>query len=254
MESSNFKEQHVLVTGGTRGIGLEVSKLFAKAGAQVLLVYRNNESRAKEALTTLPNQGHQIIKCDVAHPQDVARLFEEIQTRLGQIDIVVNNAGIGFHHPIDNSNYEEWQRGWNEILATNLVGPSNVCYQAAQMMIKQGRGKIINVSSRGAFRGEPDQPAYGASKAGLNSMTQSLAHKLAPHGIFVGAVAPGFVATEMAYDRLQGASGAAIKSQSPMNRVATPEEVAQAVLLMASSNQWMTGGIFDVNGASYFRT
>ena len=121
-------------------------------------------------------------------------------------------------------------------------------------MIDQGHGKIINVSSRGAFRGEPMMPAYGASKAGLNSMTQSLAFALSKYNIFVGAVAPGFVETDMSRPRLQGEVGASIKNQSPMNRVAQPEEVAQAVLLMAQSNQWMTGGIFDVNGASYFRT
>ena len=142
----------------------------------------------------------------------------------------------------------------NEILAANLIAPANIAWHASQHMIRQGHGRIINVTSRGAFRGEPDQPAYGASKAGLNSLTQSLAHKLSGYGIFVGAVAPGFVETDMAYDRLQGESGKMIRGQSPMNRVAKPEEVAQAVLLMAHANIWMTGSIFDVNGASYFRT
>lgn len=254
LDSDQFRDKVVLVTGGTRGIGLEISKLFAIKKARVILVYKNNGVRANEAKEALKGEGHTVIQCDISDPGQVAMLFERSMTLYGKINVVVNNAGIGFHHPIDDSSYDEWQRGWNDILGTNIVGPSNVCYQAAQVMIQQGSGHMINVSSRGAFRGEPDQPAYGASKAALNSLTQSLAHRLARYGIFVGAVAPGFVETEMAYDRLQGEPGNKIKSQSPMNRVAKPVEVAEAVLLMAASNQWMTGGIFDVNGASYFRT
>ena len=244
----------VLVTGGSRGIGKEISSLFAEKGARIIVVYRSNQTQANATLVNLSGQGHTLFQCDVSRPDEVQLLFEQVMKTYGKVDIVINNAGIGFHHPVDQSSYDQWREGWQQILGINLLGPANVCYQAAQIMIQQGHGRLINVSSRGAFRGEPDQPAYGASKAGLNSLTQSLAHKLAPYGIFVGAVAPGFVETDMAYDRLQGEPGQRIKAQSPMNRVAKPEEVAQAVYLMACSNQWMTGGIFDVNGASYFRT
>jgi len=250
----SFEHKVVLVTGGSRGIGLEVSKLFAKAGAKIIIVYRANDIKAHEAIESLSGVNHLTLQCDVSDAGQVAQLFEQVHATYGQIDIVVNNAGMGYHHPIDQSSYADWQQGWNTILGTNLIGPSNICYQAAQIMIRQGSGKIINVSSRGAFRGEPEQPAYGASKAGLNSLTQSLAQRLAPYGIFVGAVAPGFVETEMAHDRLQGEPGDRIKSQSPMNRVAQPAEVAQSVLLMAAANDWMTGGIWDINGASYLRT
>jgi len=249
----NFAGKHVLVTGGSRGIGLEISKAFAKAGAKVIMVYRSNVSRAEESIQQLEGASHTHISCDVSDASQVAQLFDQIRGGYGSIDIVVNNAGIGFHHPIDESSYEQWQMGWGQILGTNLIGPANVSYQAAQMMIKQGSGRIINISSRGAYRGEPEQPAYGASKAGLNALTQSLSQRLAPYGIFVGALAPGFVETELAHDRLQGLPGDRIKSQSPMNRVAQPEEVAQATLLMAAANTWMTGGIWDINGASYLR-
>ncbi len=122
-------------------------------------------------------------------------------------------------------------------------------------MKDHGGGRIINISSRGAFRGEPTKPAYGASKAGLNSLTQSLAVALAPHKIYVGAVAPGFVDTELAADRLNSPEGEAIRAQSPFNRVATPEEVAHAVYFLASEGaEFSTGTIIDVNGASYLRT
>ena len=122
-------------------------------------------------------------------------------------------------------------------------------------MIEQGNGRIVNVSSRGAFRGEPTGPAYGASKAGLNSMGQSLAKYLAPYNIFVGTVAPGFVETDMAKDFLDGPQGDAVRNQSPLKRVARPEEVAYTILFLASAGaEFLTGCIVDVNGASYLRT
>lgn len=122
-------------------------------------------------------------------------------------------------------------------------------------MIDQGGGRIVNISSRGAFRGEPEQPAYGASKAGLNAMRQSLAQKLAPHNIFVGGVAPGFVETDMAAARFASPEGVEIRQQSPLGRVAQPEDVAYAVLFLASpSAEFTTGTIIDVNGASYLRS
>jgi NAD(P)-dependent dehydrogenase (short-subunit alcohol dehydrogenase family) len=122
-------------------------------------------------------------------------------------------------------------------------------------MIEQGGGRIVNVSSRGAFRGEPLGPAYGASKAALNSLSQSLAKYLAPHNITVSVVAPGFVQTDMALGKLTGVQGDEIRRQSPFNRVARPEEVAYAVLFLASEGaEFMTGAILDVNGASYLRT
>jgi len=155
---------------------------------------------------------------------------------------------------VDEVSYAEWQEAFEEIIQTNLIAASNMSFQAAQHMIKNGSGKIINISSRGAFRGEPLMPAYGASKAGLNALTQSMAQSLADKGIYVGAIAPGFVETEMSRPRLQGETGKAIAAQSPMNRVATPEEVAEATCLMAMGNMWMTGTIIDVNGSSYLRS
>ena len=251
---NRIRNKVVLVTGGTRGIGLAISQLFAREGAKVAAIYRSNDQRAKKALLSLKGHGHRIIKSDLSDAKNIASVFDEVENLFGRLDILVNNAGIGFHHPIDTSKFEEWQEGWQKILDTNLLAPANMCFYATNIMLRQKRGRIINITSRGAFRGEPEQPAYGASKAGLNSLTQSLAYRLAEHNIFVGAIAPGFVETDMAHDRLQGKGGKAIRSQSPMNRVAHPKEVAEAVLLMAKANMWMTGGIFDVNGASYFRT
>ena len=127
--------------------------------------------------------------------------------------------------------------------------------QLAQVLrLAGGGGRIVNITSRGAYRGEPIKPAYGASKAGLTSLSQSLAVALAPHKIFVGAVAPGFVNTELTADRLASAEGAEIKAQSGFNRVAEPKEVAHAVLFLASEGaEFSTGTVIDVNGASYLR-
>jgi len=128
-------------------------------------------------------------------------------------------------------------------------------FWAAKRMAARRGGRMINISSRGAFRGEPDTPAYGASKAGLNALSQSLAAALAPQGIFVAVVAPGYVETDMTAKALRGPEGDAIRAQSPLRRVATVEEIARVVLFLATdAPEFMTGAIVDVNGASYLRT
>jgi NAD(P)-dependent dehydrogenase (short-subunit alcohol dehydrogenase family) len=158
-------------------------------------------------------------------------------------------------HPIADVDFDDWQDAWQSTINTNLIGPANICYHAAKHMIKQGGGKIINISSRGANRGEPVAPAYGASKAGLNSMSQSLAVALAPYNIFVGVVAPGWVDTDMTSEFLSGEEGDAIRKQSPLGRVATSEEIAQAVLMLSMDGmEYATGTILDINGASYLRS
>ncbi|MEL6123358.1 MAG: SDR family oxidoreductase [Bacteroidota bacterium] len=241
-----------IVTGGTRGIGAAISTALAENEMEVIMVYRTDLSAARKLLSELPGSGHEIYQCDLSSPQEIGRLFEQITRQRDHIDLVVNNAGIGYHHPIDEVNYQSWQEAWKDILATNLIAPSNVCWQAAQIMKSQNSGHIINIGSRGGYRGEPLMPAYGASKAGLHSMTQSLARYLAPHNVFVGGIAPGFVETDMSRARLEGKVGERIKGQSPMNRVAQPEEIAHAVLQMSESSMWMTGNVWDLNGASYF--
>lgn len=247
--------RRVLVTGASRGIGRAIAHDFAAQGAIVAIGYRSNQSAAEDTLSSLSGQGHILVQADVASTDDARFMVEAAVAEFGGIDIVVNNAGIFLEHKVADVAADEWQKAWSETLAANLVGPANVCHAAAQHMIRQGSGRIINVSSRGAFRGEPDAPAYGASKAGLNSMSQSLAVALAPHGIFVGVVAPGFVETDMAASSLSGEGGDAIRGQSPLGRVGRPEEIAKAVLFLASEGiDFATGAIIDVNGASYLRS
>jgi NAD(P)-dependent dehydrogenase (short-subunit alcohol dehydrogenase family) len=157
-------------------------------------------------------------------------------------------------HPVFGTDYDVWQLTWRHTFDVNLFGAANAAWAAAQHMRERG-GRIVNVSSRGAFRGEPRQPAYGASKAALNAMGQSLAVALAPYGIAVASVAPGFIATDMTNEHLKAERGAAIRAQSPFDRVARPEEVAAAVHWLASPEaEWASGTIVDLNGASYLRT
>lgn len=244
-----------MITGGSRGIGRAIAQAFAEAGARVAVNFQQNKAAATETVEQLPGEGHFAIRADIGHPDAVRWMIDAVVGEFGQLDIVVNNAGIFSSHPIDEVSYEDWQAAWEETLRVNLTGPANVCYCAARHMIEQGHGRIINISSRGAFRGEPEFPAYGASKAGLNALSQSLARKLAPHGIYVFVIAPGFVETDMTEEVLNGPEGTSIRNQSPTGRVARPEEVAHAALFFATEQAaFSTGAILDVNGASYLRS
>lgn len=251
----DFSGKFVFVTGGSRGIGRAVATAFATSGARVAINYLSNTDAAEKTLASLDGGPHLMVQGDVSDPESVRHMIETVTEDFGALDIVVNNAGIYVYHRLEEVVYDDWQQAWHEVLSTNLVGPANVAYCAARYMIEHGGGRIVNVSSRGAFRGEPEGPAYGASKAGLNAMSQSLAQRLAPHGVFVGVVAPGFVDTDLAARVLDGPNGDAIRAQSPLGRVAKPEEVAHAVLFLASEgSEFSTGTIIDVNGASYLRS
>jgi NAD(P)-dependent dehydrogenase (short-subunit alcohol dehydrogenase family) len=196
---------------------------------------------------------------DLADPEATAGIVEAVVKRGGGLDVLVNNAALGASwetaHPVPEVSYMDWQRAWRGVVEVNLVGAANLSYCASRQMIKQGRGgRIVNVGSRGAYRGEPEHPAYGATKAGLHALGQSLAVSLAPYGIAVSSVAPGFVRTERQDAILAGQRGDAIRMQSPFGRVAEPSEVASAVLYLASADAlWASGAVLDLNGASYLR-
>jgi 3-oxoacyl-[acyl-carrier protein] reductase len=245
----------VLVTGASRGIGRAVAEAFAAAGDRIAIHHRASADLAAEVLARLPGTGHVVVQADLADAGAVREMVDAAAAHLGGIDVLVNNAANFNAHPITEVSYEQWQEAWRDTIGVNLIGTANVTWCAVRHMIAGGGGRIVNVSSRGAFRGEPRQPAYGASKAGLNALGQSLAVALGPHNITVAGVAPGFVETDMAAAHLQGARGDAIREQSPFGRVARPDEIAAAVLYLASPQaEWATGAILDLNGASYLRT
>lgn len=244
-----------LVTGASRGIGRAVALRLAARGDRIAVHYRAHRDAAESTLAALAGGPHRAFAADVADPQACRRLVAEVVETMGGLDVLVNNAGIYDLHPALTTTFEQWQASWNDTIATNLMGPAHLMYDAARHMVSHGGGCIVNVSSRGAFRGEPESPAYGAAKAGLNSLSQSMAKYLAPHGVFVGVVAPGFVETDMGAPFLEGDLGAEIKSQSPLNRAADPDEIARAVeFLTGDGIGYLTGCIIDANGASYLRT
>ncbi len=247
----------ILVTGSSRGIGRAIAAAFAGAGDRVAVHHRDNAAMAARVVAGLPGDGHVVVGADIADPAAVKAMVDEAADLLGGLDVLVNNAASygRVAHPVVEVGYEQWQQVWRDTIDLNLIGTANVTWCAVQHMIAAGGGRIVNVSSRGAFRGEPGQPAYGASKAGLNALGQSLAVALAPHNITVAAVAPGFVETDMAASHLRGETGAAIRAQSPFGRVGRPAEIAAAVLFLASPEaEWASGAILDLNGASYLRT
>lgn len=259
--SGRFTDRRVLVTGGSGGIGGEICRRFAAEGARVFVHYSGSEgagseNRAQRCLDDLSGSGHHTVQADLLDGQQVKAAVDFVAQTAGGIDVLVNNAGIFERHAPAATSYDDWQEAWRRTIGINLVGAANACHRAAHHMIRQGTGgRIVNISSRGAFRGEPENPAYGASKAGLNALSQSLAVALAPHGIYVYAVAPGFVETAMARPYLTPETIDGIRNQSPLRRVAKVQDVAYWVLAMADDEaEFATGAIVDVNGASYLRT
>jgi len=245
----------VLVTGGSGGIGRAVAQAFAAAGDRIAVHYATSRQAAADTVAALPGTGHLSVQADLADAGEVAVAVGAAAEALGGLDVLVNNAGLFTAHPPLTTSYADWQEAWSRTLAVNLMGAANATFCAVPHLIAGGGGAIVNVSSRGAFRGEPDCPAYGASKAGLNAFGQSMAVALAPHGVAVATVAPGFVDTEMARETLDGPGGEGVRAQSPFGRVARADEVAAAVLWLASPGaRFASGTIIDVNGASYLRS
>ncbi|MDH3763333.1 MAG: SDR family oxidoreductase [Gammaproteobacteria bacterium] len=245
----------ILITGASGGIGRAAAIECASKGARVGVHYNGNRERAEATLAALPGDGHQLFQCDIADPEAAQQLIERADRAFDGLDVLVNNAGISQRHKFEDIDYATWQDSWRRIVDTNLTAAGNLCFCAGKKMIARGGGRIVNVSSRGAFRGEPLMPWYGASKAGMNAMGQSLAQALGPKGVFVYTVAPGFVQTEMAAAVLASPEGEQIRNQSTIGRVAQPEELGKTIAFLAlEAPEFMTGCIVDVNGASYLRS
>lgn len=244
-----------LVTGAATGIGKACAERLAEDGFGIAANYRSKKDEIERVIVGLKPGEHFLLHGDITDPDVPPMLIESVVEKFGRLDVLVNAAGTFAEHDIATIGYKEWLEAIKINLGTNLEAAMNMSFCAAQQMMKQGSGRIINITSRGAFRGEPDAPAYGASKAGLNSVSQSLAKALAPKGISVFAIAPGWVDTPLASPYLESDAGDSIRAQSPLNRVGMPAEIADLVSYLSNGKtEYMTGAIIDMNGASYLRT
>ncbi|HEY3748884.1 MAG TPA: SDR family oxidoreductase [Pseudonocardiaceae bacterium] len=246
------------MTGGSRGIGAAICRRLAAQGDRIAIHCRSTVAAADRLRSELDGTGHIIVAADLEDTDSISPLVDTVVADLGGIDVLVHNAGIFVNHPVVTTSFDEWITSWRQVLDVNLISGAALAHRVVDHLVHRPEGpeggRIVVVGSRGAYRGEPNAVAYGASKAGLHSMAQSLAVSLAPHGITVAAVAPGFIRSDLSDGVLAGPTGDAIRAQSPFGRVGEPDEVAAAVAWLASPDaKWATGTVIDVNGASYLR-
>ena len=242
----DLRGRRVLVTGASRGIGRETAVRMGLAGAHVGVNFFRGEAEANEVVGEIGDAV--ALRADVADPAQVEAMFEQF----GPVDVLVNNAATFEMNPFDGADYAAWQRGWRRTFELNVFGAANAAFLAMRSMRQHGGGKIINVASRAAFRGETEFADYGASKAALVNLTRSIARGCAKDNIVASCVAPGFIETEMARAELD-AHYDEIVSQIPLRRVGTPGDVAAVILFLASSHaDYLNGVTIDVNGGSWF--
>ena len=239
-----------IVTGASGGIGQTIAKSLADAGASVVLGYWQNETGARIAQASC-GKNAMTVQADVSIPRECARLVDAAIQKHGKVDVLVNNAAIALKDSFEIP-YETWQEQWRTTLGANLMSAINLTYTCVQHMRKQGAGKIINIASRSAFRGETEYIAYAASKAAMINFTRCVARTLARDNIRAYAVAPGFIEAGMAIEEIEE-HGDEIRSQIPSGRIGTAQDVANVVLFLASHfADYLTGSTIDVNGGSYF--
>jgi NAD(P)-dependent dehydrogenase (short-subunit alcohol dehydrogenase family) len=249
MASISLGGKSCLITGASRGIGRAIATLLSEAGGNVAIGFHGDHRGASETQKTCGGSTI-VVQGDVSKPEDCKRMVYAANDRFGSVDIIVNNAAISQRDSFSMS-YEAWVTHWNRTLAVNLMSAVNIAFCAVELMKRTGGGKIINVSSRSAFRGETEFAAYAASKAAIVNFTRSLARSLAGENIRAYAVAPGFINTGMGMEEI-ASRGDAIRAEIPSGKIGTPDDVANVVLFLASDlSNYITGSTIDVNGGSY---
>jgi 3-oxoacyl-[acyl-carrier protein] reductase len=232
-----------LVTGGSRGIGLAIAEALAAAGARVAVLARDG-GRAGAVAAELPGEGHGGFACDVADPAQVARALGEVESAIGPVDVLVNNAGVTRDNLLMRMKDEEW----DEVIDINLKGAFNMSRAVAKGMMKRRDGVIVNVSSVVGLTGNAGQANYAASKSGLHGLTRSVARELASRGVRCNAIAPGYIRTDMTAE-LSEQQTDSLRSAIPMGRLGDPEDIAGVVRFLAGPHaRYITGQVLAVDG------
>jgi NAD(P)-dependent dehydrogenase (short-subunit alcohol dehydrogenase family) len=242
----------ILITGASRGIGREAALRMGEAGAHVAVNYARSGEQAQEVVAHIGAERAFAVQADVSDPAQVQTMIDATLDRFGRIDVLVNNAGWHEHNHFDGDDYAAWQQGWQKTFALNLFGAANAAFLAMRSMRKNGGGRIINVASRSAWRGETEFADYGASKAGMVNLTRSIARACAKDDIIASCVTPGFVETDISRDEIERHHDE-IVAQIPLRRVGTVGDVAAVIVFLASpQTAYLNGVTIDVNGGSWF--
>jgi 3-oxoacyl-(acyl-carrier-protein) reductase len=244
-----LKGKIALVTGGSRGIGRAAVMALADAGASVAINYQRSQDAAEAVCADACEMGAdaRVFKADVSTAEECDRMMEQVFGEFGRVDILVNNAGI----TRDKSFLKMTRAMWDEVLGVNLTGPFNITHRALPKMVEAGWGRIINIASIVGQTGNFGQANYAVTKGGLIAFTMTLAREVARKGITVNAVAPGFIETDMVKD-MSATALESVKMMTPLGRLGKPEEVAAAIVFLASPMaSYITGQVVPVNGGMY---
>lgn len=248
----NLSGLNILVTGASRGIGKAIATKLAEAGATIGIHYNKNVREAENLAHILGNES-KAFQADLSKSGEAGKLFERVSLEMGSIEILINNAGVAVPAPIEASE-DEWLAAWDETMMVNLTSAAILCKKAVEHFIKRkSSGRIINISSRAAFRGDQaEYMAYAASKAGLVSLTRSLARAYGKDGVKAFVVAPGFVRTDMAKEFMEMYGEEHAKGDVALERLTEPKDLAPLITFIASGMaDHATGSTFDINAGSY---
>ena len=250
--ADRLKGKVCLITGGGRGLGKAMALAFANEGAKAVAIsYVSNPDQAEETCKAIAETGctAYMTQVDVTNRESIKGWVIQIIDSEGEIDVLVNNAGINRQGPIDTVTEEDW----DEIIAVNLKGPFMVSQEVLPDMVDSGGGRIINIASVSGLYGGPTTAHYAASKAGLISLTQVLARWGAEHNILVNSISPGIIETDLTREELRSGGGAGVVDLTLLKRPGQVEDVASVAVMLASDEQnYMTGQTVSPNGGSYF--
>lgn len=241
----------VLVTGASRGIGQAIAQGMSDAGAKVAIHYNSNKDKAESVLSQL-NSDCRAFQADLAKPEEAIKLFRQVLDEYVRIDVIVNNAGIAIASETSDDN-EDWIAAWQETMNVNLLATGILCKLSIEHFLEKDGGRIINISSRAAFRGDTqDYLAYAASKGGMVSLTRSIARAYGKQNIKAFTIAPGFVRTDMAKEIMEVYGEEFALNDIALPNLTEPKDLAPTIVLLASGlADHSTGCTIDINAGSY---